>query len=304
MSSRCERLKWLEISVQTDGEASEAVCELFNRYGQGGAVVEVLPEDQSDPHPLQRLVQVKAFLPLEDNFEEQRQRLEEGLWHLGQLYPIPPPQVRELADEDWAEAWKRHHSLQRVGERTVIVPTWQEYSPREEEIVLRLDPGMAFGTGTHPTTRMCLVALEKAVAPGARVLDVGTGSGILAIAAAKLGASEVLALDIDSVAVHVAQENAHLNEVEGIVTVRAGPPETWNLKPEAWDIIVINILARPIMQLAEPLAPCLAPNGTFIASGILDLHEAAVAATLEAVGLRLMDRMQEKDWITLIGMKG
>lgn len=299
-------MKWLEISVQADGEAAEAVCELFNRYGQGGAVIEEMlaPDDEASTYLPQPLVQVKTFLPLKDDFETQRQRLEEGLWHLGQLYPIPPPQVRELADEDWAEAWRRCHGLQRVGERTVIVPTWQEYSPREGEIVLRLDPGMAFGTGSHPTTRMCLVALERVVASGARVLDVGTGSGILAIAAAKLGASEVLALDIDPVAVRVARENVHLNEVGSIVTVRQGSPETWNLKPKAWDLIVINILAQAIMDLAESLAPCLAPHGTLVASGILDLHEAAVAARLEAVGLRLIDRLQEKDWVTLVGMRG
>jgi ribosomal protein L11 methyltransferase len=298
-------MKWLEISVQADGEAAEAVCELFNRYGQGGAVVEeLLSEDPADPHPPQPLVRVKTFLPLERGFEEQRQRLEEALWHLGQLYPIPPSQARELADEDWAEAWKRHHGLQRVGERTVIVPTWQEVSPREGEIILQLDPGMAFGTGTHPTTRMCLVALEKGVSPGARVLDVGTGSAVLAIAAAKLGARAVLAVDIDPVAIRVARQNVHLNTVGSIVTVREGSPGTCNLEPEAWDVIVINILAEPIMKLAEPLAPCLASQGTFIASGILDVHESAVAAKLEAVGLCLMDRLQEKDWVTLVGIKG
>jgi ribosomal protein L11 methyltransferase len=297
-------MKWLEISVQADGEAAEAVCELFNRYGQGGAVVEEsLPEDEVDllsPHPL---VQVKTFLPLQDGVEAQRQRLEEALWHLSQLYPIPPPQIQELAAEDWAEAWKRYHQIQRVGERMVIVPTWQEYSPHGREIVLWLDPGMAFGTGSHPTTRMCLVALEKVVRPGARVMDVGTGSGILAIAAARLGASEVLALDTDPLAVRIARENVDLNEAGGVITVNEGSPESWNLRPEAWDVIVINILADPIIKLARPLALCLAPQGTFIAGGILAPHEAAVTSTLEAVELCRVDRLQEKDWITLIGVK-
>ena len=158
---------------------------------------------------------VKTYLPLDGTAGEAQRRLEEGLWHLGQIYPIPDPVIRELAEEDWAEAWKQQYHLLRVGRRIVIVPAWEAYAPAPGEVVIRLEPGMAFGTGLHPTTRLCLEALEAHLAPGCTVLDVGTGSGVLAIAAAKLGARSVLALDADPVAVSVARENVALNGVAG-----------------------------------------------------------------------------------------
>ncbi|MFQ6057926.1 MAG: 50S ribosomal protein L11 methyltransferase [Anaerolineae bacterium] len=299
-------MKWLEISVQADGEAAEAVCEVFNRYGQGGAVIEevLAPNDEASTYLSPPLVRVKAFLPLDDAHEEGRQRLEEALWHLGQLYPIPPPQIRELAEEDWAEAWKRGYGVQRIGRRIVAVPSWQAYTPHAEDIVLRLDPGLAFGTGLHPTTRMCLVALEARLEPGARVLDVGTGSGILAIAAAKLSASQVLALDIDPLAVRIARENVRLNGVKDIVTVREGSLETGNLDLGTWDLILINILAETIIDLAGDLSTLLKPGGLLIAGGIIAEHEPAVVAGLRQANVTVVERLQDGDWVSLIGVRG
>ena len=214
-----KKLGWLEASVQVDGEAAEAVTEVFNRYGRGGAV---LSTDFDDDSGDAAVVTVKTYLSLDEEGRKTRRRIEEALWHLSQIYPLPPPQFRELTENDWANAWKKHYHVLRVGQRIVIKPRWQEYEPRPDDIVIELDPGMAFGTGLHPTTRMCLQALEEHLEPGARVLDLGTGSGILAIAAAKLGAGSVLALDNDPLAVKAVRANVQSNGVQDLVTVELG----------------------------------------------------------------------------------
>ena len=211
---------WLEVSVEVDGEAAEAVSEVLNRYGRGGVVIEHLLASGPGAHDRVDELRVKAYLPAGD--AALKRTVEEALWHLGQLYPIPDPTFTLLAEADWAEAWKAHYSVLHLGRRTVVVPRWQEYVPQPDEIVVTLDPGMAFGTGTHPTTRLCLAALEDAILPGMRVLDLGTGTGVLAIAAAKQGAASVLALDIDELAVDAARENVAANGVQDIVHIESG----------------------------------------------------------------------------------
>ena len=215
--------EWLEISVHVDGEAAEAVSEVFNRYGHGGAVIEHLLSGGSAAHDDVDEMTVKTYIA-PDNPGLRRQ-IEEALWHLGQLYPIPDPSFRLLSNEDWAEAWKAHYAVSHVGRQTVIVPRWMEYQGTPGEVIVVLDPGMAFGTGTHPTTRLCLTALEDLASPGMEVLDLGTGSGILAISAAKQGAAAVLALDVDEIAVAAAQENVAANQVGSTVQVKAGSME-------------------------------------------------------------------------------
>jgi ribosomal protein L11 methyltransferase len=322
-------LEWLEISVTTDSEAAEAVVELFNRYSQGRTAVEIpvdcyehelatLPPDAIGPP--WSVVVVKAYLPVDESVHELQRRIEEGLWHLGQAYgaaPIPEPLFRKLPEEDWAHAWRRQYHVQRIGRRIVIVPAWDEYTPRPEQVVIRLEPGMAFGTGLHPTTRLCLKALEKHLLPGGEVLDVGTGSGVLAIAAARLGARSVLALDADLCAVNVARENVAMNGVAGQVTVRHGTlpgsrtVPSYYLAGEAlellnagqFDLVLINILAPVIVSLAPDLAARLTPSGKVIASGLIDSQEEEVTGALRAEGLQVTERMQEKDWIALVAQR-
>ena len=286
---------WLEVSVQVNGEAAEAVIELFNRYGHGGAVLSTDFDNGSGA-----VVTVKAYLPLNEEGNEARRRLEEGLWHLSQIYPIPSPRFRQLTEEDWASSWKKHYRVLRVGRRLVIKPSWQEYSPRPEDVVVELDPGMAFGTGVHPTTRMCLAALEDHLRPGMRVLDLGTGSGILAIAAAKLGAGFVLALDVDPVAVRVARDNVSANGVEGIVVVRRGSLAEAEGR---FDFVLVNILARVIVELAEGLADRLRPGGLLVAAGIIEHQEEGVRRALQAHGMAVVERRRERDWVTLIAAR-
>ncbi len=284
-------MNWLEISLQVDEESAEAISELFNQYGEGGAVVEASPDDP--------LVTVKTFVPSQD---KRLKPLYEALWHLGQMRPLPEPQVREVKEEEWAEAWKAHYEPQHIGHRLVVCPSWQRYAPSPSEVVIILDPGMAFGTGLHPTTRMCLEALEEHLSRRAEVLDLGTGSGILAIAAAKLGASAVLALDTDPLAVKIAKKNVLANGVGRTVKVKEGSQEM--AKGSLFDLIVVNILARTIADLiAKGLLDHLKPEGLLIAAGIMKSEEEEARKTLRERGLKELIPLQKGDWVTLIGRR-
>jgi ribosomal protein L11 methyltransferase len=313
-------VRWLEISVSTDGEAAEAVVELFNRYGHGQAVIET-PLDCFE-HELEEerrasAAIVKTYLPLDPSSSEVRQRIEEGLWHLAQLHPIPAPTIRELDEESWAEAWKKQYHRLRIGRRTVIVPAWEAYDPGEGEVVIRLEPGMAFGTGLHPTTRLCLQAMEAAVMPGSNVLDVGTGSGVLAIAAALLAAGTVVALDADPVAVRIAGENAAANGVAGRVEVRHGSLPGGEAVPLSFamagslplleagefDLVLVNILAPVIAAMAPALAARTRPGGSLIAAGLILDQEPAVIDALRRQGLEIAARSQEEDWVCLLARR-
>ncbi len=290
-------MDWLEVRVQVDGEAAEAVSEVFNRYGRGGAV---LSADFNDDAGDTAVVTVKTYLPLDEEGLKTKRRIEEALWHLSQIYPLPTPEFRELTEDDWANAWKKHYHVLRVGQRIVIKPPWQEHQPQPDEVVIELDPGMAFGTGLHPTTRMCLRALEEHLKLGARVLDLGTGSGILAIAAAKLGAGCVLALDNDPLAVKAAQANVQSNGVQNVVTVELG---SLDKAAGESDLVLVNILARVIVELADQgLVDRVGPTGLMILAGIIEGQEAEVVAALREGGLEIAERRQEKDWVTLIGV--
>lgn len=313
-------MDWLEISVATDSEVAEAVVELFGRYGWGRAVVETPVDCFEDELPAlsqSSPVIVKTYLPLDGSAEAVRLRLEVGLWHLGQICPISDPTVRTLTERDWAEAWKQQYHLQRIGRHTVIVPAWEEYAPAPHENIIRLEPGMAFGTGLHPSTRLCLRAMEDHLTLGSDVLDVGTGSGVLAIAAAKLGARSVLALDADLVAVTVAQENVVMNAVAEQVSVRHGTLPGGNAVPMhfaagsplesldsgQFDLILINILAPVIISVAPDLVARLAPTGRVIAAGLIESQEQDVREAFRREGLWLMERTQEADWVALVAQR-
>jgi ribosomal protein L11 methyltransferase len=291
-------MEWLEVSVEVDAEAAEAVAELFHRFAPGGVAIVVPGIAQNAAH---EPVTVKAYLPVNPDLARARDQLEQALWHMGQIYPIPAPTFSSVAETDWSDAWKEHFHPVRVGQRVVIKPSWRQLDPPPDAILIELDPGMAFGTGLHPTTQMCLMALEEEVRPGAQVLDLGTGSGILALAAAKLGARTVLALDTDPIAVAAAQANVRHNGVAAQVTVAQG---SLDQAPGVYDLVVVNILAKVIIVLAhEGLAERVRPGGCWMAAGIVEDQVADVKAALGAGGLQVTGQKRVADWVTLIGRR-
>lgn len=325
-------MSWLELSVEIEQEAIESVTELFAQvgYNQGVAIDQPFVGSPDGPEYTidgAKPVVVRTYIPLDEYAEESRARLEQGLWALGMMRPVGELQVRQLEEEDWANAWKAHYPIRRIGERFVIVPSWLAYTAEPGDLILNLDPGMAFGTGLHPTTQLCLVLLERYVQPNARTLDLGCGSGILAIAAAKAGAQPVLAIDNDPIAVQATEENVERNEVTALITTVEGSlgpgaqlghwlGSDWAIKqrnagprtegpvafePDAeFDLIVANILANVHVLLAPYLERALKPGGLLVTSGIIADRETDVVAAFEAAGLQPIERMQEGDWVALV----
>jgi ribosomal protein L11 methyltransferase len=297
---------WIEVELIVDGELAEAVAEVLGRFVSGGVVIESTAGAASDDDSQGQAIgplRVCGYLPVDDQLEENRRRLEEALWYLGRIRPLPAPQFRTVQEQDWSQAWKQHYKPILIGARLVVVPAWQE-SPDPGRVAVRMDPGMAFGTGTHPTTQLCLELLEACLPTNASsVIDVGCGSGILAVAALKLGAQAALGVDIDAEAVEATQANAELNGVEerlevklGSVTEILGGGTTLRRAP----LVLANILAPVIIRLLEDgLANLLDPGGVLILSGILDEQTGEVEDALRARGLSVLERRQIADWVAL-----
>ena len=306
-------MDWIEISVKADGEAAEAVSELFNRLnsrpdGQGGAVTEVSGWDPigEDHHPF---VIVKTYLSAgEPSTAETQRAIEEGLWFLGRVYPLSEPQIRPLKEEDWANVWKASYKPIKVG-RFLIIPSWERDTviPAADELPIILDPGMAFGTGLHPSTQLCMLAMDDVVGPETRVLDAGCGSGILSIAAARLGAPQIDGFDIDPIAARATAENAGLNDLPvAISVVTSGGPDSapfWRDAgaPRLWDVHLVNILPHVITGLLDlGLARHLAPQGRMILAGIIEEREPDLRRHLERHGLNVSRRLAQGDWVSLV----
>jgi ribosomal protein L11 methyltransferase len=308
-------MQWAEVQVLTTSEAIDAVSAILERYGATGVVIE-------DSHDLTRTwedrygeiyglnpadfpesgVRVKAYVSMEtwqDSMQGEIEAEIKGLSGLG-LNPAPAKVSVRIADEEeWADEWKKYYHPVQVTERLTIKPTWEEYTPkRDAEVVIELDPGMAFGTGTHPTTALCMRTLERVLKPGDTVVDVGCGTGILSIACAKLGAKSVLALDLDPVAVQVARENIELNGVSETVTVRSN--DLLKGVEETFDVVVANILAEIILQMIPDAGRVMNENATLITSGIIKEKAEAVRAALTLHGFQILDTITEEDWVALV----
>jgi ribosomal protein L11 methyltransferase len=304
-------MRWLELTVRTHPEAVEAVSELMSRYTPGGVAIEepieLLDEGQQYRVLRDEPVRVHAYLPIDGAEGELRQSIAEGLWHLASLgaHFVEDLQTRAIDEEDWANAWKDFFHVTHIGRRLVIRPSWRAYTPAPAEVVLELDPGMAFGTGLHPTTRMCLEQVEKRMQAGMRVLDVGTGSGILALAAAKLGAADVYCIDNSSVAVESARANVAINDLAHAVIVMPGELDEAEAAHMAgrFELVLVNILAHVIGAMAPQLVQVLAPGGLLIASGIIEARRQDAEAPLRGAGLQLIDQASIDDWLVLIMRK-
>jgi ribosomal protein L11 methyltransferase len=296
--------QWLELSTLAEPEAVESVSAAFAEHGQGVAIEQKVESSRDGDivHlPADAPVLVKTYLPLADPaVEERRARLEKAVWALGRLRQVGPLQVRTLRESDWANAWKEHFFVHRVGERIVIVPSWREaeYVATPGDVVLLLDPGMAFGTGLHPTTRLCLRAAEELVTPDACVLDVGAGSGILSIAAARLGAKHVVAVEIEPVAARVCHENVERNGVSELVEVREGTLGAES--PLNADVILANITIATLLELHPRLAAHLAPGGVAVLSGVLAERVDELLSAMADAGWTHERTEQEQDWVALI----
>lgn len=299
---------WIEVSLEVEGELAEAVAEVLARFAPDGVVIESTTVVSSPDDLEGRAVgplRVYAYLPADHRWEERRRELEEALWYLGRIRPLPAAKYRPVEEADWAEAWKERFQPIPVGERLMIVPAWLE-APHSGHIAIRMDPGMAFGTGAHPTTQLCLELIETHLPPrlgSAEVIDVGCGSGILAIAALKLGAARALAVDIDPDAVAATRKNAALNQVSerlevglgSLSEIRAG---MFSLRRA--HLVLANILSSVIIQLLDAgLSELLHPGGHLILSGLLAEQEAEVLAAARAHNLVLSARRQSGDWLAL-----
>ena len=299
---------WLELAVEADVEAVEAVSEILGRVASGGTTVEpafdLVDEGLGARVDPSRPSVVRAYVDARDAAAADRAIAEvsTALGHLQAfgLRPIGELATRVVREADWAEAWKAHFPVLRVGRRIVIRPSWLDHEAALGEVVVALDPGMAFGTGLHPTTQLCLIALEWLAdhgrLEGARVLDVGCGSGILAIAAARLGAREVLGVDTDPIAIDATVANAALNGLDGIVTARQGSLPTGS---PPFDVVSANLIASVLVQLAPALARELKVGGDIVASGIFEDREADVRTAFTTSLLDVGEGWDEGEWIAL-----
>jgi ribosomal protein L11 methyltransferase len=299
---------WVEISVEADHEAVEAVSEILGRVAPTGTSVEpgfeLVDEGLGARVVAGKPAVVRAYVEATDPEVVERtvEEVTEALGHLQafDLRPIGEVTTRLVDEADWAEEWKRHFPVLRVGRRLVIRPTWREHTAGDDDVVLALDPGMAFGTGLHPTTRLCLAALEgladRGALAGRRLLDVGCGSGILAIAGVRLGAASALGVDTDPIAIEATAANARRNRIGRRVRAREGSLPTGQ---RPFDVVVANLIASLLVRLAGDLRTEVAPGGTLLASGIFVDREKEVRDAFEAAGMRVAGRLAEGDWVAL-----
>jgi ribosomal protein L11 methyltransferase len=306
---------WLEVSLTVNGELAEAVADVLARFAPNGVTTEqgvkfVSDEDEGTPA---EPISVRAYLPMNDQLEKTRQKLEESLYYLGMIQPLPTPVYRHIADQNWMEAWKQHYHPILIGKRMIILPAWMD-STQPKRVAIKIDPGMAFGTGTHPSTKLCLELLEEIVEERGKkkdtivapfsCIDIGCGSGILSIAALKLGAKSALGVDIDSQSIKNSRENAVINGIgkelilgvgsvkeilEGKFPVRRAP------------LVLANILAPVIVRMLHAELPALVdPGGALILSGILREQAGGVLKAAQANGLTLNKRRQMEDWVAFV----
>jgi ribosomal protein L11 methyltransferase len=304
-----EANSWLEISVACDGELAEAVSEVLARFVDQGVVTEteVKYDDAEEVALGYGPVKVFGYINCDDQMDLKKQLIEEALWHLNLIQPIPEPQYRKIEDQNWMESWKKFYKPILVGEKLLILPAWLE-NPAPERIAVKIDPSMAFGTGTHPTTQLCMALSENLVSPGSRAMDIGCGSGILSISAALLGASKVIAVDLDVPSLEATLKNAALNKVSEQIEAGVGSVTeilAGNYSFQKAPLVLVNILAPIIIRLFRAgLSDLVEENGFLVLSGILDRQADEVQSTAESFGLKMVEKRLINDWVGMTFRKG
>lgn len=312
-------MNWLEVSLTVNGELAEAVADVFARFAPNGVMTEqgVKFVNDEDEGTAAVPITVRAYLPMDEKIEETRRRLEEALYYLGAIQPLPAPAFTPIADQNWMEAWKQHYKPIPIGKQLIVIPAWLD-SPEPDRIAIKIDPGMAFGTGTHPTTQLCLELMEKVFMDHGKwktetdspinhepltIIDVGCGSGILSIAALKLGAATALGVDIDPESIKNSRENADTNGIGDELILGQGSVKEileGRFAFQSASLVVANILAPIIIRLLDAgLADLMKPDGALILSGILSEQSQSVLEAAQAKGLRLNKRSQMGDWVAL-----
>jgi ribosomal protein L11 methyltransferase len=312
-------MKWSEISIHTTNEAIEPISNILHEAGASGVVIEdpfELTKEREDrfgeiyqlnpgDYPEEGVI-VKAYLPVNSFLGETVEAIKDSINNLI-IYDIDlgknKVSISEVHEEEWATAWKKYYNPVKISEKFTIVPTWEIYTPvSSDELIIELDPGMAFGTGTHPTTVMCIQALERTIHRGDHVIDVGTGSGVLSIAAAMLGAQDIHAYDLDEVAVTTAKLNIKLNKVNDVVTVSQNNLLD-GVEENSADVVVANILAEVILRFTTDVACVVKRGGSFIASGIIHQKKDLVKDALIDVGFEIAETIVMEDWVAIIAKR-
>ena len=300
--------RWLEISLKVNGELAEAVAEVLDRFVVNGVVIERdIPQDgETVENSSTDLVKVFGFLGMDEKIEETRNQVEQALWYLGKISPLPAAEFKTIEEEDWMAAWKKNYNPVLIGTMLQIVPSWMN-PPDPKRISIRINPGMAFGTGTHPSTQMCLDHLETFTPKNQPIIDVGCGSGILSIAAIKLGASHALAVDIDEQAVRNTRENAELNQV--LEKIESSLGSLQEIREKSFSIfkasvVVVNILAPVIVSLLKSgLADIVESDGILILAGILDSQLEDVEKIATENGFTRVEKHTSADWVSPVYKK-
>jgi len=303
-------MKWIETKVVFDFHnpdfAVELIANIFFELGLPGVSLEEPQRDlnldwEKNPRPLPDHYAVIGYLPGDDQFDTKCKAIEESLQRIkGETGVRTRIQYAEIAEKEWAESWKEFFHPLKIGDKVVVKPTWRKYVPEAQEIMIELDPGMAFGTGTHPTTSLCIQMIEKYIQAGDSVLDIGAGSGILMLAAVKLGAGYVCGVDEDKNAVEIARQNLILNKIDASrFKVQSG-----NLVDGVhgrFDLVTANILTGVILQLLDDLKRVLVKNGRFICSGIVEKSASLVVEKMRALGFEILESHTQEEWVAIVG---
>ena len=299
-------MKWLELSVEAPPEYVEPLTHIFYRYGEGGVAIESPADfspDEGERAPQPKTLKVVTFVPLDESARTRKSNIEVAVRLVAHFASISEIKEREVEEEDWESNWKEYFHPIRVGSNLVICPTWRSHKSLEGDVLIKLDPGMAFGTGHHPTTRMCMELLETLIVGGEKVIDVGCGSGILSISAAKLGAGDILGIEVESRSVEVALENCKLNGISPQVTILNGSFPEIRVENASFDVALANIAAKVVINLSEYIAGAVAIGGRLVLSGILKDTLKDVEKEYSLHGVHFDKVLVDGDWTAVLATK-